>query len=254
MQDTIFMIHGMWGGGWIWENLKDYFSDKGYNCINPSLPYHEAKSSGEPPASLGKIGLYNYLEFLKNEIAKLDNVPIVFGHSMGGLLAQILTSQGYAKSTVLFNPVPPGGISSFSFQALRCMKLVFLKSLFLKPHLITFTGMKYSAFNMIEEKKHLELYNKLVYDSGRAFLELAIPEISKKKIAFVDEKNVKSPILVIGSKHDRTMPVSIARKIAKKYPTAGYKEFPDNAHWIIIEDNWKDVAEFVEKWILKFNE
>ncbi len=245
------MIHGMWGGGWIWENFKQYFSDKGYNCINSTLPYHEAKSTNELPASLGKTSLYDYVEFLKKEIDKLDEKPILFGHSMGGLLTQILTSQGYAKAAVLFNPAPPGGISSFSTSALKCMKLVFIKSILLRPTLIKFESMKYSAFNKIDESKHMEFYNKLVYDSGRAFLELAAPGLSHKKIAFVDEKSVKCPLLVIGSKFDHTIPAPIVKKIAEKYPTAEYKEYPDNAHWIIVEENWHEVADFVENWISK---
>jgi len=249
MQENIFMVHGMWGGGWIWENFKDYFSNIGYNCLNPNLPFHDTKFSDKPPMEFGKIGFYEYVEFLKKEIDKLDKRPIVFGHSMGGMLTQILASQGYCKAAVLFNPTPPGGISSFSLYSLRCMKLVFLKSLFQKPHLINFSGMKYSAFDKIDDSKHLELYNKLFYDSGRAFLEIALPIISKYKIAFVDNKKVTCPLLIIGSKHDQTMPPRIARKIAKKYSTAEYKEFPDNAHWIIVEDNWKEVAEYVAQWI-----
>jgi pimeloyl-ACP methyl ester carboxylesterase len=251
MQDTIFMIHGMWGGSWIWENMKRYFSEKGYKCITPDLPYH-SKNYDKIPAELGKLSIYDYIDFLKKEISKLEEPPVIFGHSMGGLLAQILTAQGYAKSTVLFNPVPPGGISSFSMHALRCMKLVFLKSLFLKPHLINFNAMKYSAFNKIEVERHHELYNKLSFDSGRAFLEIAVPELSKKKISFIDENKIDSPILVIGSKKDRTMPATIVEKVAKKYPTAEYREFPDNAHWIIVEENWKNVAEFVEKWLIRY--
>ena len=35
MAVTIFMIHGMWGGGWYWDNYKAYFEDKGYECISP---------------------------------------------------------------------------------------------------------------------------------------------------------------------------------------------------------------------------
>ena len=243
------MIHGMWGGGWIWENFKDFFSNLGYSCLNPDLPHHDFKSSDKPSSKLGKIGFYDYVEFLKNEIDKLDNRPILFGHSMGGMLAQVLASQGYCKAAVLFNPTPPGGISSFSFHALRSMKLVFLKSIFFKPHLINFSGMKYSAFNKIDEGRHLELYNKLVHDSGRAFLEIALPLISKKKIAFINEKQVTNPLLVIGSKLDQTIPAVIVRKIAKKYPTAEHKEFPDNAHWIIVEENWEDVAGYVANWI-----
>jgi len=251
MKDTIYMLHGMWGGGWIWENFKSFFTEKGYLCFNPNLPFHEFKNNENPHASLGKLSINDYVEFLKKDISKLEKPPIIFGHSMGGILAQILASMGSAKATVLFNPAPPQGISSFSFSALRCMKLVFFKSLFGKPHLIKFNSMKYSAFNKIEKERHSEFYNHLSYDSSRAFLEMAIPNLSKNNIMKIDEKKVKCPMLVIGSKHDKTFPSSIVKKIAQKYPTAEYKEFHDNAHWIIVEKNWRDVADYSEKWISK---
>jgi pimeloyl-ACP methyl ester carboxylesterase len=37
-------------------------------------------------------------------------VPILMGHSMGGLLAQILGSRGLAKALVLLTPASPRGI------------------------------------------------------------------------------------------------------------------------------------------------
>lgn len=250
MSKTILMIHGMWGGAWIWENFRKFFSDLGYNCIIPNLPYHH-KLNKYPAQELGNLTLHDYTEFLKTEINKLDEKPIIFGHSMGGLLTQILTSQALSQASIIFNPVPPGDISSFSIDSLRCMKLVLLKSLFQKPVLIKFKAMKYSAFNMIPQENHNELYNKLVHDSGRVFLELAIPKLAKYKISYINEKNILSPILIIGSKYDRTIPWKIVRKIAIKYPTADFKVFPDNAHWIIVEPNWQEVASYVNIWLNK---
>lgn len=251
MSKTILMVHGMWGNSWVWDFFVDYFSNLGYKCLTPSLPYHNFIFTQKPDSKLGDISIYDYIEYLKNEINKLDQTPIIFGHSMGGLLTQILSSQGFATTAVLFNSVPPADISSFSYDVLRCMKLVFVKSIFRKPVLIKFKSMRYSAFNNITEYLHREYYNKLVYDSGRAFLEMALPVLSKNKITTIDEKLIKTPLLVIGSKKDRTISNKIAKKIALKYPTAEYKEFPENAHWIILEPNWIEVASFVNDWLNK---
>jgi pimeloyl-ACP methyl ester carboxylesterase len=43
MADTIFMIHGMWAGGWYWENYVKLFGDKGYRCVPKTLRYHDAE-------------------------------------------------------------------------------------------------------------------------------------------------------------------------------------------------------------------
>ena len=41
MSDTIFMIHGMWGGAWYWEKFRSVFEAKGYRCVAVTLPYHD---------------------------------------------------------------------------------------------------------------------------------------------------------------------------------------------------------------------
>ena len=38
--ETIFMIHGMWGGPWYWENYKDFFEQEGYRCVTTTLRFH----------------------------------------------------------------------------------------------------------------------------------------------------------------------------------------------------------------------
>jgi dienelactone hydrolase len=53
MTDTIVMIHGMWGGGWYWDNYAKYFEEKGYRCITPTLPFHVMDPNASPDPQLG---------------------------------------------------------------------------------------------------------------------------------------------------------------------------------------------------------
>ena len=46
-----------------------------------------------PPAALGTTGLGDYAADLEDEIAALTTPPILVGHSMGGLLAQMLAAR-----------------------------------------------------------------------------------------------------------------------------------------------------------------
>ena len=48
MTKTIVMIHGMWCGGWYWENYKTFFEGKGYHCITPTLRFHDMDPEGLP--------------------------------------------------------------------------------------------------------------------------------------------------------------------------------------------------------------
>ena len=105
MPDTMVMIHGMWVGGWFWNDFKQFFENKGYRCITPTLRYHDADPSAPPHPDLGRTSLLDYVEDLEREIRELGKPPILVGVSMGGLLAQILASRGLAGDCYLYRPM-----------------------------------------------------------------------------------------------------------------------------------------------------
>lgn len=94
MAGTLVMIHGMMGGAWCWDDYKRYFEDKGYRCVTPVLRYHNMNPRGKPDPRLRSTGLLDYAADLEREIKKMDEPPVLVGHSMGGLLAQILGGRG----------------------------------------------------------------------------------------------------------------------------------------------------------------
>ena len=112
MTQTIVMIHGMWGGPWIWGNFKSFFEQRGYRCITPTLRFHDASPGSPPDPGLGNTSLVDYADDLEKEIAALNTVPIIMGHSMGGLLTQILGGRGLGKALVMLTPAAPEGIFS----------------------------------------------------------------------------------------------------------------------------------------------
>jgi pimeloyl-ACP methyl ester carboxylesterase len=59
---------------------------------------------------LGTTSLLDYAADLEKQIRELEEVPILMGHSMGGLLAQIFGSRGLARALVLLTPASPAGI------------------------------------------------------------------------------------------------------------------------------------------------
>ena len=112
MTKKIVMIHGMWGGGWFWENFKTFFERQGYQCLTPTLRYHDADPQDDPDPRLGTTSLMDYARDIEDQISALGERPILMGHSMGGLLAQILGSRGLAQALVLLTPASPSGINA----------------------------------------------------------------------------------------------------------------------------------------------
>ena len=251
MSNTIVMIHGMWGSSWYWENYKSFFEKKGYRCITPVLRYHDMDPDAQPNPELGKISLLDYANDLEKEINKLDEKPIIMGHSMGGLLAQILGSRGNAKALVLLTPASPRGILALKPSVIKSFFGVMTKwGFWRRPNRISFKAAVYSMMHLLDEKEQKSAYKNYVYESGRAASEIGFWLFDRKKASKVDESKVTCPVLVISGAEDRITPASVVKNVAKKYKNVStYKEFVNNAHWVIGEPGWQEIADYVSDWL-----
>jgi non-heme chloroperoxidase len=251
MPQTIVMIHGMWGNDWCWKNYKQFFEDKGYRCVTPVLRYHDIDPQSDPPQQLGTTSVLDYADDLEREIKQLDSLPILMGHSMGGLLAQILGSRGLAHILVLLSPAPPRGIIALKPSVIKSFMSVLLKWGFWKnPMRQTFDEAVYSMMHLLSEKEQREIYGRFVYESGQAACEIGFWLLDLKKATRVEESKVTCPVLVIAGSEDRIHPVPVMQQVANKYRAVStYKEFPNHAHWIIGEPGWEEIAQYIDDWL-----
>ena len=251
MADTIFMIHGMWGGPWYWEKYRGVFESQGYRCLATTLPHHDMDPRGSPDPRLGTTSLLDYADALEQEVKGLGAKPILMGHSMGGLLAQMLAARGLAKAAILLSPAPPAGIFVLRPSVIRSFWSVQTKwGFWRKPMRQTFGEAVYSMLHLMPEAERKEAYDSFVYESGRAAVEIGYWFLDSKSAAKVDESAVTCPMLVVAGAEDRIVPASVVRRIAKKYQAvATYKEFDNHAHWVVAEPGWQEVAEYVGGWL-----
>jgi len=251
MAETIVMIHGMWGTGSYWENFKGFFEGKGYRCVVPTLRFHDMDPNAVPDPRLGTTSLLDYAADLEKLIRELHVAPILMGHSMGGLLAQILGSRGLAKALVLLTPASPRGIIALKASVIKSFwSGLTTWGFWRKPFRQTFDEAVYSMLNQMPSESLKSIYDKFVYESGRAAFEIGFWLFDSKGAARVDESKVTCPVLIIAGEKDRIVPVSITRKIAEKYRRVStYKEFPDHSHWVIGEPGWQEIAEYIKEWL-----
>ncbi|MEW6367182.1 MAG: alpha/beta hydrolase [Acidobacteriota bacterium] len=249
MTETIFMIHGMWGGGHLWENYRSFFGEKGYTCISPTLRYHDVSPADPPDPRLGTTSLLDYAADLETQIRSLNEAPVVMGHSMGGILAQILAGRGMARKLVLLTPASPRGIMAIKWSVLKSFRSALLRWGFWKrPHRPTFEEAVYSMMGEVPPGERRSAYDKFVFESGRAAAEIGFWLFDGRKASHVDEMKVTCPVLVVAGSRDRITPAAVVRQVARKYK-ATYKEFPEHAHWVLGEPGWQDVAGFVHDWL-----
>jgi pimeloyl-ACP methyl ester carboxylesterase len=81
----------------------------------------------KPDLRLGTTSLLDYARDLEEYIHNLDQKPFLMGHSMGGLLAQILGARGLAKGLVLLTPASPSGINALKYSVIKSFWLLDFK-------------------------------------------------------------------------------------------------------------------------------
>jgi len=251
MKDTIVMLHGMWGGAWYWENYRKFFEGKGYHCITPTLRFHDVDPKEPPDPRLGTTSLLDYAEDLEREINELETRPVLMGHSMGGLLAQILGSRGLAKALVLLTPAAPRGVNALQISVIRSFWSGLTKwGFWRKPMRQTFNEAVYSILQLLPADKQRETFEKFVYESGQTAFEIGFSFFDSKRASNVDESKITCPVLVVAGTKDRITPVSAVRKVADKYKAVStYREFTNHAHCVVEEPGWQEIAEYTLDWL-----
>ncbi|MDO5687668.1 MAG: alpha/beta hydrolase [Neisseria sp.] len=251
MSKTILMIHGMWGGAWHWDNYRTFFEQAGYRTVAVDLPYH-GKNLYTADERLGTTGVLDYVDFLSAEIAKLDEKPIIMGHSMGGLLAQMLAARGLAEKAVLLTPAPPAGIIAARPSVIKTfLPLTFLPNFWNKPIPVTYPLAKYAVFNLVDDEQECRrLVSQMSYESGRAIFEIGFWQLDKKRTTRINEQDVQCPMLILSGSYDRIVPASVVFHVWRKYRhCADYHCLSDHAHWVLGEKGWEKIAERVANWL-----
>ena len=246
MSDTVIMIHGMWCTGKAWSNFRAFFEDAGYPVLAPTLRHHDGPPGAPPHPALGTTSLLDYAADLEALIRRLEAPPIVIGHSMGGLLAQILCGRGLARAGVFLTPAAPAGISALTPSVVRTFAPTLLTwGFWRKPTFPTFAQVAFAVYHRLGEEAQRAEYARLVPESGRATAEIAFWPFDRRQAASVGA--VKCPTLTVGARLDRITPASVVRKVARRY--GDYEEFPDNAHWVLGESGWRGVASRCVAWL-----
>jgi non-heme chloroperoxidase len=253
MNEIIVMIHGMWSGSWVWDNYKTFFEDKGYLCVTPTLRYHESPPNEVPDHRLGKVSLLDYVDDLEKLIRRFDSLPILMGHSLGGLLAQILASRGLAKAVILLSPASPRGIMGLRPSVVRSFWSTLTKWKFWKkPMNQTFNEASYSMLELLPPQDRQKIFKKMVPESGRIAFEIGFWYLDLKQATRVDESKITCPVLIMVGAKDKITPASVTRNIAEKYKSvATFKEFEKHAHWIVGESGWEIIAMDAFAWLDK---
>jgi pimeloyl-ACP methyl ester carboxylesterase len=206
---TVLFVHGMSMTPLCWENWEPFFQKKGYKTMAPPWPEHavsvDEQRKRHPYAPLAALTLEQVVDHYRKIIRGLDEKPILVGHSMGGLVVQLLLAEGLGAAAVAIDPAPPKGVISLRWSFLKSNWPAVSPSTKLdKPTTLSFEDFQYSRANTLPRDLQRAQYDRYIVPES-----MRIWKGPGTQAAVIDYRNPRPPLLIIAGEKDRIIPASL---------------------------------------------
>jgi len=255
----IVLIHGLWLNALSWENWVARYRARGFEVIAKSWPGLE----GDIPAlranhtAIDNLGLGEVTDHYEAIVKALPEPPILIGHSMGGVVVQVLLDRGLGAAGVAVDPGPLKGVLALPVSALRSA-FPALKNPANNHRAVMLSAEEfhYAFANTLSDTESQTAYQRYaVPGPGRVLFQAALANFNPRAVTRVDFHNAtRAPLLLIAGGEDHVAPPVItkseARLQGKSSALTAYKEFPGRSHFTIGQPGWEEVADFALDWAL----
>ena len=253
---TVLFITGAFVTHLGWKPWQAYFESKGYTTLAPPWPFkdgtaQELRNRQPNDTDLAALTLTELVDHYANIAKNLPEKPIIIGHSLGGLITQILLNRDYGVAAIGIHPVPPLGVFPYEFTFLKAgYKALGLFTSIKKTYLMSLSDWQYAFTNGMS-----------LADQQKSWEENTIPESKTvargglTSAAKVDFDKPHNPLLIISGSTDNIIPAHLNARNFKAYKQNGsvteYKEFPGKNHFVVGLPTWKEEADYILDWISK---
>ena len=249
----ILFITGAFVGNNCWDEWISYFCAKGYSCSAPPWPHKDASPaelrSRQPDPDIASIRLAPLTDYYAEIANRFTEKPILIGHSIGGLMVQLLLQRDLGTAGVAIHPVAPQGLLTF--------ELSFYKStwhplgLFTdsdESYLMSFEDWQYIFTNGMPYEAQREAYDKFVVPESKKVSRDGLTEA-----AHIDFAKYHPPLLITSGSTDHIIPASLNHTNYLKYKDSrsitDYKEFEGRNHFVLGQPTWREDAEYILNWL-----
>jgi pimeloyl-ACP methyl ester carboxylesterase len=254
---SIVFITGTFLGNNCWQEWQYYFERNGYRCIAPAWPHKgdtpEVLRNRHPDFSIASNSLQTLIDFHASLIATLPGESIAIGHSLGGLIVQLLIQQGLIGAGVAIHSFPLPGVCQYNFS--------FLKELWKPVDLLSDMDQTYMMpFN----KWQRTIANGMTYDQQKAYYYLYATPESKRVVRDVfscmtniNLKDSHAPLLLTSGSQDKIVPSTVSHCNYKAYndknSITAFKEFKGHNHFVFSQSSLTEEADFISFWLNGLN-
>jgi len=251
-KQPVVFVHGLWLLADSWKPWREYFEARGFSTIAADWPgdqpsYAEAHAR---PDSLAGLSVADIADHVAAVISELQRKPIVIGHSLGGLLAQMIAGRGIAAASVAIDPAPCRGVLPVPFSTVKASFPVLGNPFnYSRTVTLTFDQFCYGFANAIPVDEARRAYDTCHTPApGRPLFQAATANLNPWTAAKADSKNpARGPMLVVAGEKDHIVPVAVARaayqRQRKNQNATEFVVMPGVGHSLIIDAGWNKVAD-----------
>lgn len=253
---TVVFVTGAFVTHHGWDEWKTYFENQGYTTYNPAWPYKNASAKElrdrQPnDTDLAALTLNELVNHYANFIKSLPEKPIAIGHSLGGLVTQILVNRDLVAAGVAIHSVPPQGIIPYEFSFLKAgWKALGLFTSLKKTYLMSFKDWQYAFVNQMTLDEQKAAYEANIIPESKTVARGGLTSAAK-----VDFNKPHVPLLLTSGDLDTIIPMHLNVRNYKKYKQNGsvveYKEFKGRNHFVLGQKTWREDADYILDWIHK---
>lgn len=251
---NIVFVTGAFVNSSSWNAWRTYFESKGYKTVAPAWPFKNASTKElrkrQPhDTDLATLTLNEVIDHYIKTVKSFPEKPIVIGHSLGGLITQIIVNRDLAAAGAAIHPVPPLGVFPYEFSFLKAgWKALGLFTSLKKTYLMSFRDWQYAFVNGMALQDQLEAYEQYTIPESKTVARGGLSSAAK-----VDFKKPHPPLLITSGSEDTIIPVHLNMRNYKKYvqneSVLDYKEFPGRNHYVLGQPTWKEDADYILEWL-----
>jgi pimeloyl-ACP methyl ester carboxylesterase len=247
---SVVMVHGAFCGGWVFDAFRAPFEAAGLRVEAPDLRGH---GPADRPGDVAGLSMADYaadIAGLCRRLAAEDgSPPILLGHSMGGLVAQMAARRTPVSALVLLAPSAPWGVLGSSVEeAVTAAALPLVAPTPFSPVEPDLRLLRAFSLDRLAPPEREAAARRARPESARAVLETLTWWLDPLMTTHVPPGRLGADALVVTGGRDRVHPPATVRQVAERLG-ADYREMAGMSHWLPGEPGWEAVAGVVLDWL-----
>ena len=246
LKSPVIMVHGAFCGGWAFDAFRRPFEAAGHVCLAPDLRGHGAD---EPTSAVAGVSMADFAEDVAALVRAQPEPPVLIGHSLGGLVAQLAATRAPVRALILLAPSAPWGVQGGSLEeAISAVSLYALGPFWALPIDPDYGLAARYSLDQMDKDARKAIFARMKPESGRALWETLNWWLDPFMTTSAARDKVAAPVLALAGEKDLIHPPATVRQTAERLGGKA-RVMPGMSHWLLSEPGWETAANTCLDWL-----